>query len=163
MKKVTAIIFLLSISVSFAQSYMGYETDNFSGIHGVVTNPANIADTRVKVDINVMSLSATFANDYLSLSLDNLKQLADGFNFTGLKTFASDQNEVMMDINLLGTSFMFSLNEKHSIGLITRARIMNNYNNINGALLESIIAGFPADDFNLNRIIWMVQHTLGEK
>lgn len=29
-----------------AQSYLGYLTDNYSGVHGLISNPANIVDSR---------------------------------------------------------------------------------------------------------------------
>ena len=42
---------------SFAQSYIGFGADNFNGVHGILTNPANIADSRSRIDINLISAS----------------------------------------------------------------------------------------------------------
>lgn len=151
MKQLILVLILISYTSIKAQSYTGYATDNYSGVHAVTTNPANIADARVKIDINLFSFSTVVANDYVGLSLDNTTQLIDGADFTNLNTFASSQNNVLANVEVLGPSFMFNLSEKHSIGLITRARAVNNYNNINGELLESILDGFPSDNFNFDQ------------
>lgn len=151
MKNLTLIFALISCCISTAQSYIGYDTDNFNGIHGVTVNPANIADSRVRFDLNLFSSSALIANDYVGLSLDNATQLFDGLDFTDLATTASSQNQVLANVEFLGPSLMFSLSEKHGIGLITKVRLVNNYNNINGTFLESIVDGFPTEDFSFDQ------------
>lgn len=151
MKQLLIIFALTSSLQSIAQSYIGYDTDNFNGIHGVTINPANIADSRVRFDLNLFSFSALVANDYVGLSLDNATQLSDGFDFTNLTTTASSQNRVLANVEVLGPSFMFNLSEKHSIGLISKVRWVNNYNNINGEFLESIVDGFPTEDFSFDQ------------
>jgi hypothetical protein len=153
--KTKKLIFLLLISIitnlANAQSFIGYDTDNYNGITGVTVNPANIADARVQIDFNLLSTSTMIANDYVGLSLSNVQQLIDGGDFTGLNTFASNQNSVLANVEVLGPSFMFNLNEKHSVGLLSRVRFINNYNNINGNLLEGVVDGFPTEDFSFNQ------------
>jgi hypothetical protein len=151
------LVFLMNSLGTIAQSYIGYDTDNYNGVHGVVTNPANISDARVKVDFNLISFSVMAANDYAGLSLDNLTQVIDGLiaanglDFNGLNTFASNQNEILANADIMGPSFMLSLSEKHGVGLITRARMANNYNNISGALFEGLLDGFPDENFDFEQ------------
>ncbi len=151
MKQFLKVLFLLCFGVNQAQSYTGYITDNYNGLHGVTANPANIADARVKIDVNLISFSAIVANDYVGLSLDNIIQLVPNLDFNGLNTFPSNQNEILVNADIMGPSFMFSLSEKHSVGFISRARTVNNYNNINGALFESLVDGFPTDNFDIEQ------------
>ena len=65
MKKTTlaAILILMAAAVN-AQSYIGYHSDNYNGVHGLIYNPANIADSRFKTDINLIGASAILGNDY---------------------------------------------------------------------------------------------------
>lgn len=154
MKIKQPILFILLVVLTDfvdAQSYTGYEFDNYNGIHGITVNPGNIADSRVKIDFNLLSASATVATDYVGLSLSNVQQLIDGTDFTGLDTFGNNENNVLVNVDVLGPSFMFNLSKKHSIGFSTRLRVLNNFNNINGELVESLFDGFPSQDFSFNQ------------
>ena len=146
------LVSIFVLNLCSAQSYPGFADDNYNGIHGVVGNPANIADSRVSVDINLFSIQAMVATDYLPLTFDNITTLAEDFTFDDSFTrFPSQSNNVLVNADVLGPSFMFGINEKSSIGISTRARAINNYNNINGELLESIIDGFPATGFSFDQ------------
>ncbi len=140
----------LSIQITFSQSFIGYETDNFNGIHGALVNPANIADARIQMDVNVMSAGGVLANDYTGLTLSNITDLIDG-NLADINTLSNAQNSVLANAEILGPSFMLNLNEKHSVGLITKARIANTFNNVDGELLDGLIDGFPTADFDFEQ------------
>ncbi|MCL6265076.1 DUF5723 family protein [Flagellimonas myxillae] len=151
MKKTLLIVFILSISKTlWSQSLIGYETDNFNGVHGVTVNPANIADARVQIDVNLFSVGALIANDYTNFSLSNMIDMVNG-DLNNLGTLSSTQNEVLANAEVLGPSFMFNINEKHSIGLITKARMSNTFNNISGEFFEGIVDGFPSDNFSFEQ------------
>ncbi|MEO9893367.1 DUF5723 family protein [Aurantibacter sp.] len=150
-KQILVPYFLLLSTITFGQSFLGMESDNYSGIHGAIFNPANLADSRSKIDVNIISADAFAGTDYTPLSLDNIKiLLEDSGSGNSIERFPSDNNQVILNADVLGTSFMFSLNEKSSIGLISRIRAVNNYNNINGQVLESFADGFPSDDYSFN-------------
>ncbi|WP_405385023.1 DUF5723 family protein [Maribacter sp. LLG6340-A2] len=151
MKYFAFILLLLSIQQIQSQGTIGYQTDNYSGIHGLFHNPGNIADSRVKTEVNFISINSLLATDYTYLTLDNISNLLEDGSFSGLERFPSNQNEIMVNAEVLGPSFMFSLNEKNSIGLFTRVRLASNFNNVNGELFEGIYDGFPNNDFNFNQ------------
>ncbi|WP_318310102.1 DUF5723 family protein [Flagellimonas crocea] len=141
-----------SIGISAnGQSYLGYNTDNYSGLHGVVTNPANIADARIRADINLFSLSALGANDYVNLSFENISDFAEGSDFVGLDKNPSDRNNLLVNLEVLGPSFMFKFKQNQSIGLITRLRGVNNYLNFNGKFFEALVDGFPDTTFDFQQ------------
>ncbi len=144
------ILLFISYQV-ISQSYPGFDNDNYNGIHGVMVNPANIADSRLNIDVNLFSISAIGATDYTVLSLTNVKELIGDNGFATLETFPSNTNEVLANLELLGPSFMFNLGEKQSLGIISRFRGINNYNNVNGQLLEGIVDGFPSENFDFEQ------------
>ncbi|TDT46500.1 hypothetical protein CLV90_0553 [Maribacter spongiicola] len=151
MKNSILIILLFSAYISFSQSYIGYNTDNCNGLHGVLYNPGALADSRTKVDINLFSASGLLATDYTYLTLDNISNILGDGGFDELDKNPSNSNEILANLDILGPSFMFSLNERSSFALITRVRLASNFNNINGELFQSIYDGFPVDDFNFEQ------------
>jgi len=49
-------ILCLCVFSGYAQTYPGYRTGDYTGVNGVFFNPANIADSRYKWDINVFAI-----------------------------------------------------------------------------------------------------------
>ncbi|RAI85737.1 DUF5723 family protein [Algoriphagus yeomjeoni] len=144
-------LFIFSISTSKAQSFVGSTVDNYAGIQSVLINPANSADSRMKLDINLFSASAFVGNDFISVDLSNLKNFTDGFDFdTDAEKNPMDNNNFFGNVDILGPSALFNLNEKSSIALTTRARGFFNLHNIGGELYEVANSGVDVDNFNLS-------------
>ena len=122
---------------SFAQSYIGFGADNFNGVHGILTNPANIADSRSRIDINLVSASQFTTNSYLELEYFNLitKDTGD-FEAQSNRLGIDKVNFGVLDTDVLGPSAMVSLSDKHSVALSTRARSFININNIDGEVIR---------------------------
>ena len=150
MKKIAllAIVFLVALS-SYSQSYNGFLTDNYSGVHGVISNPANIVDSRFKTDINLIGASALIGNDYYSANVFDL--FKDDFDLD--RDTDKDpklDNMAIATVDVLGPSVMFNLTPKHAIAIFTRARVFQNLNNVNGSSINSAINGFDDEtDFNI--------------
>ena len=126
-----------------AQSYVGHAVDNYSGIHGVLLNPALVVDSNFRTDINLFSASAFAGSDYFGLNLNNAIESTDGFNFDEqLQRFPKDDNQFFLNVDVLGPSFMFNLTPRSNLGITTRARAFMNLNNLNGRLYESVEDGF---------------------
>ncbi len=143
------LVLLLSIHLLKAQSYEGLLTDNYSGVHGILSNPANIADSRLKLDINLIGVSAFFGNNYLGLNMsDAFKDF--GKTFDEAKTTPKTNNFLASNLDILGPSVMFNLTEKSSVALYSRARLFLNVDDINGASIDKE-GGFNEDeDFFIN-------------
>lgn len=145
------LLFFGAYSVS-AQSYVGYTVDNYSGIHGLLLNPASVVDSNFRIDINIFSVSAFAGSDYFGLDLnsafDNIE--GEGFSFDDeVKRFPKDDNQFFVNVDVLGPSFMFNLNSKSSLGFTSRVRAFMNLNNINGELYENLQDDFDAtEDFD---------------
>lgn len=138
MKKITLLVFLFTASFSIeAQSYIGFLTDNYSGVHGIISNPANIADSRFKTDINLAGASAFGSNDYYGINI--IDATKDGYSFDSeAKTNEKSDNNAVINVDVLGPSFMFNLSKNSSLAVFTRARSFVNVNKINGSSIESI-------------------------
>ncbi|MDX1348695.1 MAG: DUF5723 family protein [Putridiphycobacter sp.] len=68
---ITVLSLICCLSV-FGQNYPGYSQNNYAGVHAGFVNPAFLADNRLLVDVNVMSLSFSAFNDYLYFSPRNM-------------------------------------------------------------------------------------------
>jgi hypothetical protein len=57
-KYVFLLIALLVTATTFSQSFNGYRSGNYTGVNGVFFNPANIADSRYRWDVNLFGINA---------------------------------------------------------------------------------------------------------
>ncbi len=149
-KFIIAILLLCSIHALRSQSYQGFLTDNYNGVHGIIANPANIADSRLKLDINLAGVSAFFANDYIGFNLSDAFSGDYSKVFDEAKTFPSSNNSLATNIDVLGPSVMFNITKKSSIALFTRARGLINVNDIDGSLIEKEGGFDETQDFAIN-------------
>lgn len=151
MKNTYCLFLLLFSCFASAQSNIGFISDNYSGVHGVMANPGNIADSRTTADINLYSVSGLLATDYTNLTLSNITDLLGDAGFEGSENFPSNANEFLINAEMLAPSVMLSLGEKQSVALTSRIRILGNFNNIDGQLFESVYDGFSSDNFNFDQ------------
>jgi outer membrane protein OmpA-like peptidoglycan-associated protein len=151
MKKTFLILlFLISSLTIKAQSYTGYFHDNYAGVQSVLFNPASIADSRFKTDINLFSVSGTVGNDLYGVKLFDV--FKNGYDFDReSKMTPSNANNGRVNFDVMGPSFMFNIAPKHTLAVFTRARSITNLRDINGNLIDQVKDGLDeSSDFNLN-------------
>ncbi|MGO4770616.1 DUF5723 family protein [Flavobacterium sp. W22_SRS_FK3] len=151
MKKQLPIVLILMISFAAkSQSYLGYFHDNYAGVQSVLFNPASIADSRFKTDINLFSVSGSVSNDLYGVRLFDV--FKDGYDFDSQsKITPSNANNALINFDIMGPSFMFNIAPKHTLAVFTRARSVTNLNKVNGYLVDQVKEGLDdSDDFNLN-------------
>lgn len=157
MKSIIIVLFLFNVSGIYAQQNLGIRNSNYAGIQGASLNPSSIADSKLKWDINAFSFNTVFDNTFLFIPRDSLRVLGfkniinDIINQTQFTThFNLNQPNKLYDVTLsnelLGPSFMISLNNKSSIGLTTAARFYANINNITGHFGENAFAYLQEQD-----------------
>ena len=151
MKKTYILAALLCSTLSAsAQSFIGYLTDNYSGVNRVVTNPASIVDSRFAADINLVGVSAFIANDYYGVQFSDIFDSNFDIEDDG-KRFPRNKNNILGNVDILGPSFMFNINEKNSIAVFSRGRVFYTINDVNGSTYESFVNGFDQNtDFTVN-------------
>ena len=163
MKKLTLMLIsfvLLAISTLSAQSYIGYLSDNYSGIYGLISNPANIADSRFRADINLIGSSGFIGNDYFGIDINEVFKI--NYDFDEASKTLKDENNFSGNLDLLGPSFMFNLSDKSAIALFTRGRVFGGLLGVSGQLIENVEEDFDDNtdffiennDFNFSANAW---------
>jgi hypothetical protein len=145
MKKILVLISVLAIINAQAQDFPGYRSGNYSGVNSVFFNPANIAGSNYRFDINLFSINSFVGNNQADF---NLKSISESFNGDTLKKklFSGNNGPVsaMVSFVINGPSFMFNLGQKTSIALTTRGRTMVNVIDLDGNLAEQLIDDLDA-------------------
>src|ERR1700761_6808343 len=157
-KGMLALLLLFAAVTLTAQTYPGYRTGGYTGVNGVFFNPANIADSRYKWDVNVFAINGFVGTSQSGLRFSDITR---SFNADSLKSKLLRGNanvNSLAYVDVLGPSFMISLTPKTSIAFTTRSRVFANGRNIDGNLAGAIIdggsttAGIPFN-FNTNQLI----------
>lgn len=139
MKKVFfSISFSIITATIFAQNFPSFTSGNYSGVNGVFTNPANVADNRYKWNINLMSLHAGVANNNASFSLSNIASTFDNDADSVFFGNSAKSTSGAISTDIHGPSFMFNVNSKNSFAFTTRLRVMANVVDMDGQLIQSI-------------------------
>ncbi len=141
MKKILFSIGLLASSLGFSQSYVGYLSDNYSGVHAVINNPANIVDSRFRTDINLFGVSAFLGNDAASFKFSDLNDIINGSDNieNKIKYSITNSNNLITNLDVLGPSFMFNIKPNHSVALFSRVRTFMNVDKIDGNSIKYIL------------------------
>jgi len=139
-----ALLFLVFLNlICNAQSYIGFDADNFNGIHGALFNPANIADSRTKIDINIVSGSLFTVNNYIEVDFWELLTKSDEFNsdLDQKKIGLERENNGIANIDILGPSALITLSKERAIGFTTRVRGLANINTLDGEIIDFFDTG----------------------
>ncbi|MCE7055601.1 hypothetical protein LZF95_13010 [Algoriphagus sp. AGSA1] len=144
-------VFIILAPSSPAQTFIGNTLDSYSGVHALLLNPALSTDSKMRMDINILSSSAFIGNDYLSVDLSDLNNFRNGFeiNSDGAKN-SKNNNNFFGNIDILGPSILFNINDKNSLAFTSRARGFFGLNNVGGNLYELANTKYEEQsDFNL--------------
>ena len=142
-----------------AQKYLGLSNSNYSGVYGGQYNPAKLADKKVKLSVNLVSVNGLVNNDYYKLK--NISDISD----LDLNSFGSqlshDSNKRALSIGVigevLGPSFQFTTGNRLGFGLSSRVRVFGQGHEVDTAFLDVINQNYTSpislrnnDTFSLN-------------
>ncbi|HEY4065094.1 MAG TPA: DUF5723 family protein [Puia sp.] len=160
-KRLTLIPCLLLPFFLLAQQNTGIRTSNYSGIQGALLNPASIADSKLKWDVNALSVGTNFDNTFVyipkgAVPAFGFKSIIEGIiheNKFGTHFDPQDPNKLYnltLSTEILGPSFQLQLPGpgNQAIGLTIASRSYANIRNIPGHVAQS------AYDFLLNQGLW---------
>ena len=161
MKKLLIIVFVFTSFISLkAQSYLGFLSDNYSGVHGIISNPANIVDSRFNTDINLVSGSLGVTNDAFGVNIFDALNADYKFDKSAKKYYTANNN-FQVNVDILGPSFMFNINKSNAIALSSRLREIGNVSNVDGAFFNRVSEELnntnfisPAQNFNIVQNGW---------
>lgn len=145
-RKMILPLFVGSSLCTVAQDFPGYRAGNYSGVNSVFFNPANIADSRYRFDVNLFSINVMAGNDQASFKL---KDLTKSFNSDSLENqlYGKDAGTTngTMSVNVVGPSVLFNV-KKNAFAITTRARVMANVQEMDGQLLSQLLDDHDATD-----------------
>ncbi len=158
----------ISFFAIHAQDMMGIRNSNYAGVTGIDLNPASIVDSRIKLDINLLTVGVTVDNNYLFIPKKELKfvgiknivkkvddkKYLDKYEFGGsdkLMWVASTIQGPSAMVNLGNHSFALSYNIRTAISFrdiqFAQAKFAFtdvNFDPIETALLNGNTNGFPS-------------------
>ena len=123
-----------------AQKYLGLSNSNYSGVYGGQYNPAKLADKKVKISVNLLSVNVLANNDYYKFK--NVGDIAD-FELSSFgNRFSHDTDKKTLSIGvigeILGPSFQFTTGNRLGFGFSSRARIFGQGHEVDTAFLDVI-------------------------
>jgi hypothetical protein len=154
---ISVVVFVITYSEINAQQWLGVSGSNYAGTHAIYNNPANIGDSRYKLYINLVANDAFVSNNYVGwgapysiLQLFTNSAASEYRNSKNVIVFKNSYYDVNTDgepyhLHLLddlrGPSFLYTINHKHSVGVLTRIRTAVNFTDASYALANTIRLG----------------------
>lgn len=132
-----------SVCVS-AQRYLGIATSEWNSINSLFLNPANIACSDEKIAIGIISFNAGVDNNLGTFtSLGNIGSALNSSGSGGKSVFSNSGRSTFSMIlpaaEVRGPSVLVKINDKQSLALTTRIRVMNQLNDFDQSLFNTII------------------------
>lgn len=147
------VLYFFIINTLFAQQYQGFNSSNYSGVTGIYENPANIADSRYLLDINLISTDFTFNNNYVAfntqlLSINN-NPIVDSNYYNAFQNFRGDflqekpwketqQSRIYQSLNVQGPSFLFNIG-KNAFAITSGVRQYFHLDNVDPQTADFIL------------------------
>lgn len=161
MRKTLPAFLSILLLQSQAQDFLGLQSSNYAGVTSVYSNPANIADNRMIVDVSLVGFNLNADNNYFGVKRKALKftgpitnpKFPDSWNNLDKNSPDYYKNNYRIVNNgkvksayvnsrVVLPSFMISLNSRNSIAFTWSVR---NYLNVDG--VSQTLANIAYDEF----------------
>jgi len=151
MKKLTLLVLLAGVVChTNAQQLPGFSTGNYTGVAGVFFNPANIADSRYKFDLELFSMDFDVGSNRVPFAFKNMGNTFKGDSLRNqLFPAQPGSASILFRVGIQGPGLMLRLPAKFSVALTTRARVIANVRNVDQQLVNSLINAQNNDGANL--------------
>jgi outer membrane protein OmpA-like peptidoglycan-associated protein len=131
---------LFTVFSTYGQDFLGYINSNYSGVTGTDLNPANVVNSRYKVDVCLFGTSLTLFNNYVGLKRSALKKDQYGHYYAFDDTAFADHyltekinkidKSVYFSNQIYGPSFLVSIGTKNAIALKSKVRTILNIDGV---------------------------------
>ena len=140
MKRISTFLLLSCCAIyTQAQELPGFRTSNYAGVTSVHANPANIADSRYRWDVNLFAVNAGVSNNQLKYRLGDV---GTAFGEDTIKNQLFGQNKgltkALVNVGVMLPSAMFNV-RKFSFAFTSRVRVVANVTDLDGKLTDKII------------------------
>ncbi|MBL0031584.1 MAG: OmpA family protein [Bacteroidetes bacterium] len=159
MKKLLLISLLLFTGFyrSSAQLNFGVAHSNFSGTQGMYLNPAAIADSRHRLAFELYSVSFLANNNQAKFDFNRLFKDARSSDSLKLGNYlrslsGTNLNMILPYAEVRGPSLFYSIDRRNTIGLNTRVRLLNQFEDFNGDVFNAVLHGLTnsGNSFSVN-------------
>jgi len=136
-------LIVLFSSPSYAQRYFGIATSDYSSINSLYLNPANIAGSKEKLVVGLFSFNLGIDNNLGTFtSIGNIGNALNSSDSGGNSLFHNAGHSTFSMIvpsgEIRGPSLLLKINSKQSIAITTRIRVINQLNNFDQELFNTI-------------------------
>ena len=158
------ILLICTLNTLWAQSFLGINNGNYAGVTGVMLQPASIVDSRYKFDINLISSSVNYSNNYFLVDRSVILKFNKN-NFSDYQSFKANYlsvrslsagEKVFLNINnrtQVPLSFMATLGKKSAMAVNIQSRSKIQGRGITGDLASMAYNGFyypPLNNTSIN-------------
>lgn len=131
LSKISLFLFFVSLFGQLKAQYLeGYSTSNYAGVNSVSYNPSSVVDSRVKLDINFFTASITADNNFIGLNKNWANPRDSSLYEYAVLNNDGEKKGVYLNADILGPSFLFTIDEKKSIGFTSQFRSLTNFENV---------------------------------
>jgi len=153
--KLFIFIFFLGLTgVARSQDFSGYGVGSWAGINSLHMNPANVVDSRYKVDINLVMGNTFLTNNAVSIDqraiFDPSRWDQEGSDSLYiLKNFDGSSKYGIVNLRVQGPSFMFNITQKDAIAFTSNARVFGNVDDMDERVFDYLVNGVPSTDYGI--------------
>lgn len=153
--KIFLLLFLISAKEqTFSQNFLGFQSSNYAGTYGLYTQPASVADNRLRFDVNIGGYSFDVSNNFLHYNgkrigngsfWKDLRQdsIVDRDTYSGKDSSLSKRYNAYFNQELYGPiSFLTTITPKIGIAFTYRNRVLVNGDNFSGVIANGIYDSF---------------------
>ena len=147
------VLVMLSCNMQ-AQDFLGYSSSNYAGLHALYSNPGEIVDNRYRFDINLLSFTTTFDNDFLEVTnplgnglqnnsyadFDDFRDQELTVNFDGANQ--GQTVSLLANLEAMGPGILFQITPTDAIGLSSRLRLFANIDDVSAEAARLALDGF---------------------
>ena len=145
------VVFVCFLTQVQSQNWIGFQGSSYAGSQNLFYNPAEIVDSRYKVDINLVGVGTAVSNNYIYLDRSFLFGKSNYFDlpqsvkdtidiqYTYFKEiFKNRDKSVYFNTNIYGPSFHFTFGKKNNnaIGLFTKGTVLVNLDKVSPQLAQ---------------------------
>lgn len=149
--------------MAHGQGMLGIQQSNYSGVTSLGLQPANVVDSRFKVDLNIFGFNGMMYNNFLSVSSKDFNRLlnsteADSTFTNGFwennvaKRFNGKPKSVFLNMEAYLPSVMISMSDKDAIAFTWKNRTFVNLDGLEDSLARLSVLDFDLEDLWIENI-----------
>lgn len=156
-----AVLFVLLISkshLSYSQEFMPFTQSSYSGVSGLLLQPASIADSRYLFDMTIFGGDFYASNNYLALKRDGIYKPSVWNDSTFgdkyiVRNTGSNDRTGLVGMGMVLPSFMINVSDNTAFAFSSRFRGLINFDNIDSDFAEVLAENFDVEGLFGKRVV----------